>query len=371
MTAAIKVLEVLGRSTGGIAGHVADITEGLNGRDGLTIDIASPPDLPVRMPKAFIPVDIPEGVRGHIAAMRKLHRIVSDGGYDVVHSHGLRAALDSGRACKRTPAVPMATIHNLVLPEISGRLQALAFRQGEPLAVRWNDHVFAPSRDIALRLSSAAPDHAFKLEVLHLGVARTSRAPRERDEVRAELGVGPGHQLLVTVARLAPQKALHVLLAAVAMLPQTAHLVIIGSGPLEAELKAMARRLALDERVRFLGYRPSPQDEVAAADVFCLSSVWEACSLAAQEAIGLGVPVVSSDVGGMPELIEDRVSGRLVRQGDVQALGDAIRELLAAPEEERRRLAGNATAHLELHFSRAQMLDRLESAYRGEGIAPS
>jgi glycosyltransferase involved in cell wall biosynthesis len=370
MTEPTKVLEVLGRSTGGIAGHVSDITEGLQGRAGLVIDIAGPSGLPTRMPKPLIPVEIPDGVRGHVAATKRLHRIVLEGGYDVVHAHGLRASIDSGYACRRTSALSMTTIHNLVLPEISGRLQALVFRKGEPLAVRFNDHVFAPSQDIARRLTGTVANQAFKVEVLHLGVSRPARPTRAHDEVRAELGIGTEHQLLITVARLAPQKALHVLLEAVAMLPATVHLIVIGSGPLEAELKAMAKQMMLGERVQFLGYRPAPQDEIAAADVFCLSSVWEACSLAAQEAMALGVPVVSSDVGGMPELIEDRVSGRLVPQGDAQAFADAVSDLLAAPDE-RRRLAANAAAHLELHFSRAHMLDRLEGAYRGEGIASS
>jgi glycosyltransferase involved in cell wall biosynthesis len=363
-----KVLQVLGRSAGGIAGHVADISAGLHGRDGIEIDIAAPPDLEVRMPTEVIPVNIPDGLRGHRAATEQLGAIISAGGYSVVHAHGLRASIDSGRATRTTRALAFSTIHNLVLREISGPVRAAVFRRAEPLAVRWNDHVFAPSRDIAQRLREAATDHESKVEVLHLGVAPPSRPPRDREEVRAELGLAPTDQLLVTVARLAPQKALDVLLRALGGLPPRVHLAVIGSGPLESDLKRLADRIGVSPRVTWLGYRSDPQDRVAAADVFCLSSVWEACSLAAQEAMLLRTPVVATAVGGMPELIQDGVSGRLIAKGDHRAFAAAVGELLAAPEEGDR-LAANAAVHLAEHFSRETMLERLRRAYGGDDRA--
>ncbi|MEA2507589.1 MAG: hypothetical protein QOH48_2207 [Actinomycetota bacterium] len=369
MTAAHRVLEVVGMSTGGIGSHVADISQALGSEPDIDIDIAAPPDLQVRMPADVIPVVIPTGLVGHRRAIRTLQDVISAGNYEVVHAHGLRAAIDATRAAASSTAATFATIHNLVLPEISGTLRSVLYRRGESRAVRWSDHVFAPSADIAQRLAQAAPRHASKVEVLHLGVP-PSPTPRNREEVRGELGLGAGQQLLVTVARLAPQKALDVLLKAVELLPERVNLALIGSGPLESHLKSLAAGPELATRVSFLGHLASPHDYVAAADVFCLSSAWEACSLAAQEAIHLGIPVVSTDVGGMPELIEDRISGRLVPAGDAHALAGAVADLLAAPDE-RRRLAANALAHLEQHFSRSTMLDRLAAAYRGRWIAVS
>jgi glycosyltransferase involved in cell wall biosynthesis len=369
MTAAHRVLEVVGMTAGGIGSHVADISQALGAEPDIDIDIAAPPDLQVRMPTDVIPVLIPTGLVGHRRTVRTLQEVISAGSYGVVHAHGLRAAIDATRAAESSTATTVATIHNLVLPEISGTLRSMLYRRGEALAVRWNDHVFAPSADIAQRLAQAAPRHASKVEVLHLGVPPPP-TPRNREEVRAELGLESRQQLLVTVARLAPQKALDVLLKAVELLPEPVHLALIGSGPLESRLKGLASGPGLAERVSFLGHLASPQDQVAAADIFCLSSAWEACSLAAQEAIRLGVPVVSTDVGGMPELIQDRISGRLVPAGDARALAGAVADLLAAPDE-RRRLAANALAHLDQHFSRSTMLDRLAAAYRGRWIAVS
>jgi glycosyltransferase involved in cell wall biosynthesis len=362
-----KVLEVLGRSAGGIAAHVADIASGLQGRSGLAIAIAGPPEVASRMPQDVVPLAIPDGVWGHRKAGAHLRKLISEGGYDAVHAHGLRASIDSARAARGSPATALATIHNLVLPEISGPVRAKFYRRAEPLAVRWNDHVFAPSRDIASHLAEVTAPDSSKVEVLHLGVPPPPRPPRDRAEVRGELGLHSGDELLITVARLAPQKALDVLLRAVARLPSSVHLVIVGSGPLDAQLKALASEVGIDQRVRFLGYRSEPQDYVAAAGVFCLTSVWEACSLAAQEAIALGVPVVSTSVGGMPELIEDGVSGRLVAPGDDRAFAAAVADVLAAPADARR-MALNAEAHRTLNFSRDRMLERLERAYLGHGV---
>jgi glycosyltransferase involved in cell wall biosynthesis len=114
--------------------------------------------------------------------------------------------------------------------------------------------------------------------------------------------------------------------------------------------------------VSFLGFRPDVADHIAAADAFSLSSLWEGVPLAAQEAILLGTPVVGTDVGGMRELISNKVSGRLVPPGDPVALAAALDEVLSSPE----RAAAYARAARDgLHerFSTDAMLERLREAY--------
>ena len=118
------------------------------------------------------------------------------------------------------------------------------------------------------------------------------------------------------MTRLAPQKDIPTLLSAVASCNSRPHLVVVGAGPDAAELERLAATLRIEDRVHWLGWQKEVADFVAAADVFCMSSVWEARALAAQEAIQLGTPVISTDVGGMEELIQDGVSGRLVPSGD-------------------------------------------------------
>jgi glycosyltransferase involved in cell wall biosynthesis len=180
--------------------------------------------------------------------------------------------------------------------------------------------------------------------------------------VRGELGVHAGERLIVSVARLHPQKALDVMLEALALLPVDVTLAVVGDGPQAGELSAYARRLGVDGRVRWVGQRDDAVDFIAASDVFCLSSVWEAVPLAAQEAVLLGVPVVATAVGGLGELIEDGRSGRLVPVGDSSALAKVLAETLAN-DDLRESYARDARSHYDRTFSRDAILDRLRHFY--------
>jgi glycosyltransferase involved in cell wall biosynthesis len=370
LTTAVRVLEVLGRSAGGIARHVAQVVDSLDGSDGLAIDIAAPPDLPVSFPKDPILLEIPDGIRGHRRTARDLAGLVTQGGYDVIHAHGLRAAIDAGMAARKTGARVISTVHNLVRSDVAGPAKALLQRPAEPLAVRASERVLAVSEEIAGHLRRVASRHAERIEVLHLGIGQPPEPVRSRTDVRTSLGVGADEPLIVTVARLSPQKALEVLLNALARIPDNSTLVILGEGPLETELKAHARELGIDRRVRFLGFRDDVVDLIAAADVFALSSTWEGVPLAAQEAISLGVPVVSTDVGGMSELITDGTSGHLVPRGDDIALAAALTAVIGDPERARL-MAGTAQADLHRNFSTAHMLIRLTQLYRSDADAQS
>ncbi|HEX2236266.1 MAG TPA: glycosyltransferase family 4 protein [Actinomycetota bacterium] len=357
-----RVVQVLGRSAGGIARHVAFVAGALDGYHGLDVEVAGPSDLPVPMPPRTVALEIPGGVRGHWTAVRDLEGLLARRSYDVVHAHGLRAGIDASVAARRRGLPALVTVHNLVRPEMGGQPRALVLARAEPLLVRLATHVFAVSDEIAARLRHAAPGLAHKVELLHLGVGPPPAVTRSRAEVRAELRVAPGAPLVVSVARLRPQKDLGTLVRAVAALPADVHLALVGEGPLASQLRALAGDLGVSERVRLLGWRDDVADLVAAADVFCLSSVWEGVPLAAQEAIQLGTPVVATRVGGMAELVEDGVSGFLVppgRPGDLaNALASVVRDPAAAV-----RLAGAARRGLERNFSTDRMLARLREAY--------
>jgi glycosyltransferase involved in cell wall biosynthesis len=357
-----RVLQVLGHSAGGIAKHVAQVTAALDGVDGLTVDVAGPKGLPIAMPKTLIPVDIPDGpVRGHRVAIAMLTDALR--GYDVVHAHGLRAGIDSGVAARRAKRRSLVTVHNLVRREISG-FRAGIYQKAEGLAVRATDHTFAVSQDIARHLRRTAGRSASKVEVLYLGVGDPPSVARGPEQVRTELGLPADATLVVSVARLAPQKALEILFDALRLLRGDAHLAIVGEGPQRDELERVSRRLQIADRVHFLGFREDVADFISAGDVFCLSSIWEGVPLAAQEAILLGTPVVGTDVGGMRELISNKVSGRLVPPRDPAGLAEALDEVLTDGERAAT-YARSALGSLHERFSTERMLDRLRTAYAG------
>jgi glycosyltransferase involved in cell wall biosynthesis len=133
-------------------------------------------------------------------------------------------------------------------------------------------------------------------------------------------------------------------------------------------LEVDLERLGLKDRVRLTGFRSDVADIIAGSDIFCLSSVWEGVPLAAQEAIQLGVPVVATAVGGLPELIEEGISGRLVPSEDANALARALAETL----DDRAAAAARAEVarvRMAEGFSPERMLDRLAELYSGESGA--
>lgn len=357
-----RVLQVLGRSAGGIARHVAQITAALDSEE-LEIDVAGPDDLPITMPKPVVSLEIPDGVAGHTRAVTALRRILVDGRYDLVHAHGLRAGIDAAVAARSRGKPSLLTVHNLVRADVSGRTKAAFYRHAEPLSVRLSTRTFVVSEDIARHLRSSLPRTAAKVEVLYLGIGKAPEVGRDREAVRRELELEDDDMLVVTASRLSPQKALDVMLSAVELLEDRVVLAVLGEGPDGRRLEGLAAEKGIAARIRWLGWRNDIADFIAAAEAFCLSSNWEGVPLAAQEAILLGTPVVATDVGGMSELVTDGRGGRLVGKGDAEALAGALHEVLF-DEATALRYVERARRDLTARFSTERMLARLKEAYR-------
>lgn len=176
----------------------------------------------------------------------------------------------------------------------------------------------------------ADADHWSRFHIVHCGID-----PERYSEPPAH----DGNRLLF-VGRLAGVKGVPVLLDAIGRLrhrhPQL-HLTLIGDGPDRASLEARVSAEGLNEVVSFLGYRS--QDEVAAelarTDVFVLPSFAEGVPVVLMEAMAAQVPVVTTQIAGVPELVEDGTSGRLVPPGDSEALAKALSELLSDPDRRR------------------------------------
>jgi glycosyltransferase involved in cell wall biosynthesis len=135
---------------------------------------------------------------------------------------------------------------------------------------------------------------------------------------------------LLFVGLLVERKGVHLLLDALAVAPAHLRLTVVGDGPQRADLEARAAALGLDGRVRFLGFRSDVPDLLAAADAFVLPSLMEQQPLVLIEAMGSGLPVVATRVGGVPDLVGDAgpSGGTLVvPPGDVGALGAALTRL--------------------------------------------
>ena len=170
-----------------------------------------------------------------------------------------------------------------------------------------------------------------KIRVHRTGIDLDLFRPVDRAAAKAALGVaGP---LLVTVGALIPRKSQNLAIEALARLPD-ATLILAGNGPDRGALEGLARRLGLEDRVRFLGGRPHGElpGLVAAADVMVLPTAFEGLANVWVEALACGTPVVTSDVGGAREAIDRPEAGRLVPR-EPAAIAAAVTELLADPPD--------------------------------------
>jgi glycosyltransferase involved in cell wall biosynthesis len=224
------------------------------------------------------------------------------------------------------------------------------------------DRYLAVSREIADELTGGLGWPAEKVEVVYNAVDTERAAVEAPPGLREQLGGSATRPLVLTPARLNPQKGHRVLLEAIAGVPDALFL-LAGDGPERAPLEAQAERLGVADRVRFLGRREDVPQLLAACDVFALPSLYEGSSLAVLEAMAAGIPIVSSAIGGTEELIDDGRSGLLVEPGDAEELAAALRRVLG-DEELRRSLAARARERVEAGLTREQMANRIAAVYR-------
>jgi L-malate glycosyltransferase len=170
---------------------------------------------------------------------------------------------------------------------------------------------------------------------------------------------------ILTVANLRREKAHEILLDAVARVGSThadLRVVIAGDGPRAAELRALAAKLGLDDRVEFLGHCDDVGTLLREADLFVLPSRSEASPNSVLEAMAAGVPIVASAVGGLLELVQPGRTGLLVPPNDAPSLARAIESLLADPGRARA-LGAAARAAAAKHYSFDRMVREFEDLY--------
>lgn len=152
--------------------------------------------------------------------------------------------------------------------------------------------------------------------------------------LRKQLALDGAYPALLSVGRLRPQKGHRYLIAAMRRVVErcpSARLIIVGEGPLLGELQALRHELHLDDSVVFLGRRDDIREILGVCDIFLFPSLFEGLGVSLLEAMGAGKPCIASNVGPIPELVEDGVTGCLVAPQDTDGLAAAILSLASDP----------------------------------------
>lgn len=303
--------------------------------------------------EAGLPVTCLDGAAG-AGWLWRLRRLVEERGIALVHAHSPYAAAGARLALPRR--LPLVYTEHDTWPAYR-RATAVA----NALTYGRNSHVFAVSDRV--RGSIRRPRVPVET-LLHGADPRIFGQAPDRDALRREFGVAPGAPVIGTVANYRPEKGhRHLLAAAVRVreaLPE-ARFVLVGGGPLEADVRREARELGLEGTVVFAAPRHEAARVAAAFDVFVLASLHEGLPISVLEAMALGRPVVVTDAGGTTEVVTDRVNGLVVPPGDAGALAEGILELLGDPGLAGR--LGEAARRRSADFDIRRTVRRMEEVY--------
>lgn len=317
---------------GGASLHLLDLASGvkqaghrvtvLAGGSGILMEHLQALDIPgISLKYLKRDVDPVYDVRAVLELRRHLARLKPD----IVHCHSSKAGVVGRLAARSLSSPAVFTAHGWAFTEgVSARRRQL-YRLIERAMVPLTQQIITVSDyDRVLALKNGVGSEAL-ITTIHNGI---------HDVAQRRPGTVPALPLrLIMVARFEPPKQQLKLLHELAQLePETAVLEFIGDGSGLDEAKQAADVLGIRDRVTFSGWRTDIAERLAASDVFVLASEWEGLPLSILEAMRACLPVIASNVGGVPETVEDGNTGILVPRNEEHFFADAARFLAEHPE---------------------------------------
>ena len=307
-------------------------------------------------------------LRRDVTTLLQLVRLIRRVRPHIVHTHTAKAG-GVGRLAAWLARVPVIvhTYHGHVLDGYFAAWKTRVFVAIERWLARRTDCLLAVSDNVRRELLARGIGTAARLRVLPLGLEldRFVAADTCRGHLRRELGVKPDTPLTGIVARLVPIKAHETFVAVAALLARRtdAHFVVVGDGERRAELERLAGNAGMNDRIHFLGWRADLERIYADLDVVVLTSRNEGSPVALIESMAAGRPVVATRVGGVPDVVQDGVSGLLVGVGDVEGLASAVEQLINDPA--RGRLMGQAgRERVQRMYGAERLLRDIDALYQ-------
>jgi glycosyltransferase involved in cell wall biosynthesis len=294
-----------------------------------------------------------------LAAARHLRKLIRKFSYDILHSHTSHAhslaylASIGYNTCRLvTRRVDFSIFRRSFL-----RLSALKYRY-------MADHYIAISHKIkqVMVADGIASDRIF---VVHSGVDLKRFEKDSGNHLIAEFNLKPDEKVVINVAHLAGHKGQQYLVQAIPLVVKKfprVRFFIVGKGELLAELKALAASLGITRELVFTGFRSDVGAFYKIADLFVMSSVQEGLGTAVLDALAQGKTVVATACGGIPEIIRDGETGRLVAPADPKAMADGIIEMLSRPAAARA-MADEGRTMVKNYFSVDVMVDKNIGVY--------
>ena len=308
-----------------------------------------------------------------MALANRLAEVAAAARLDVMHAHYAAphsvAALLARRmladgAGDRPPCPVVTTVHGTDVSLVGARP---SYRDVVGWALRSSDRVTAPSEALAREAS----DRFSLLEPVEVIPNFVPPAAGTRNAAPAPDVAGPGGGLIVHVSNFRPVKRAADVVAAFALVRRElpVHLHMVGDGPGRAAAERQCRELGIAEHVTFLGNQAHVEPILERGDLFLSASESESFGLASLEALALGVPVVATRTGGVPEVVCENRNGLLCPIGDVEALAASCVSLLGDPAR-RQAFAEHGRRWARSRFDRGRIVARYRELYRATLALP-
>jgi glycosyltransferase involved in cell wall biosynthesis len=302
-----------------------------------------------------------------LQALCALVRIMRRESPDIVHTHTSKAGI-LGRLAAGIVRAPhiVHTPHGHVFYGHFGRTLSWIFLRLEKLFARFTDRLVSLSEGESKDYAELSVYPADKIVKIHSGVdvRRFESGSVNIIDKQRSLGIGPIGCCIGFVGWLLPIKGPMHLLRAMKYVWQDfgdAHLVFVGKGDLDIDLRAEALKINQNGTVKFLGWRNDIDEIMQIFDIFTLPSLNEGMGRVLVEAMAAGKPIVASNVGGIPDLVKPGENGLLVPPGDEKALADSIKRLIKNPEEAK--LMGRNGRRRCRQFSLTSMVAKIDGLY--------
>lgn len=270
--------------------------------------------------------------------------------FDVFHVHFSPDFVIPAMAARMAKQPRIIMTRHVVLPWSASKVKRY---------LKLFDHI-VPVSDAVQRVLKDSGVPAKRMTVAKAGVPGLTPS-QSREEARTSLGLG--HEFAIGFfGRLVPEKGVDVLIRSLDNLPQGVQIDIFGQGPQESELKQLGQTYG--ERVRFRGFVENVANAMSAMDAIGIPSVWEeAFPYSALEALSVGVPIIGSMSGGLPELVDEGNTGFLSVKGDPKSFAEATLKLKAKSQSDWNMMAEAARNRHQSEFTIAHFAERMERVY--------
>lgn len=309
---------------------------------------------------------VPMGSKADFGVVKKLAGLIQSGEYDIVHTHGVRANL-LGRLAARQAGKKkvVTTVHSLLERDYQGAITRFANSMAERSTRFLTSHFIAVSQGLKDRLVKGGIS-ANRITVIHNGILLDEIRPSDAAAVIKEKLSIKDAVLVGIVARLHAVKGHRYFIEAAEEVQRQrpgTRFLIVGDGPYRTVLKKLAGGTGINDRITFTGFVEDVYTLMAALDLLVISSLWEGFGLTAIEAMTLGVPVVATEVGGLPEVVRHGETGLLVPPANAAALAKSIVWMLDHPREAGE-MAQKGGDIVRREFTAGEMARRTVDLYR-------